>query len=170
MRHNWVDPRGILAIVGVVAVLGCQSGNAATDGSAPANAQAEVVVSDAKAKPQSPRVIGQGAVVDLAQERDPARTTVFDFTSEYCGPCRRIAPYLEKLHSGRPDVTVVKVDINRPNVRGIDWSSPTARAFGVQQVPHFKVMDAGGTLVAEGNAAWDLVVKWIMELEEPQGR
>ena len=169
MGHDFTSPKHWAALVAVVAALGCQSGNAATDGNSKPEAQQELAT-DGEAKPDSPKIIGQGAAVDLAQERDPGRTTVFDFTSEYCPPCRRIAPYLEKLHASREDVTVVKVDINRPDVRGIDWGSPTARQFGLQQIPHFKVMNPEGVLIAEGNVAWELVVKWITALEEPQGR
>lgn len=169
MRHDFTSPKHWAALVAVVAALGCQSGNAATD-SNPDKSVGQELPAGEQGKPESPKVIGQGQAVDLAQERDPGRTTVFDFTSEYCPPCRRIAPYLEKLHDSRADVAVVKVDINRPDVRGIDWGSPTARQFGLQQIPHFKVMNPEGVLIAEGNVAWDLVVKWITALEEPQGR
>jgi thiol-disulfide isomerase/thioredoxin len=169
MRHEFARfGLGLTLAVAFVA-LGCQSGNAATDGNTE-----RVPVTEAPAgalnKPDTPKIIGQGATVNLADERDPGRTTVFDFTSEYCPPCRRIAPYLEKLHDGREDVTVVKVDINRPEVRGIDWGSPTARQFGLQQIPHFKVMNQEGELIAEGNVAWDLVVKWISAMEETGSR
>jgi thiol-disulfide isomerase/thioredoxin len=169
MRHDFARPWLGLALAAAFAILGCQSGNAATDGTAEKSSETQAPA-DAQNKPDTPKIIGQGATVNLADERDPARTTVFDFTSEYCPPCRRIAPYLEKLHDGREDVTVVKVDINRPDVRGIDWGSPTARQFGLQQIPHFKVMNQEGELIAEGNVAWDLVVKWISAMEETGSR
>lgn len=171
MRRQFSVSMGAL-LVALALVWGCQSGNAATDG--PKSTDDSEALSlpneDATAKPAQPKVIGQGANVDLAEQRDPARTTVFDFTSEYCPPCRRIAPYLDKLHEGREDVTVVKVDINRPGTRGIDWGSPTAQQFGLQSIPHFKVMDKEGVLIAEGNVAWELVVKWITDMEQPGGR
>jgi thioredoxin len=159
MRHLF-----LLALL--AALVACQSGNAQTE--TPADAQSEsAAATPSVEKPEKPRVIGQGAVVDLFAERDPARTTVFDFTSEYCGPCRMFAPYLDKLHEMRPDITVVKVDINRPGVRGIDFGSPTAAPFRIPSIPHFKVMEADGTMIAEGEPARQLVVKWITELQPP---
>jgi thioredoxin len=169
MRRKSIPIRALPSIAVLTLVLGCQSGNAATEEPQPGKAQSQPTTT-LTAKPQSPKVIGQGAEIDLATQRDPERTTVFDFTSAYCPPCQRIAPYLDKLHEGRDDVAVVKVDINRPDTRGIDWASPTARQFGLQQIPHFKVMDKEGTIIAEGNMAWDLVVKWIMAMDQPGGR
>jgi len=163
MRHLSKLPLLLLLLVAA-----CQSGTAQTE--QPANVQpvAAQPGEEIAAKPEHPRVIGQGEPVDLVAERDPGRTTVFDFYSEYCGPCRRIAPYLVKLHEMREDVSVVKVDINRPGVRGIDFYSPTARQHGIMQVPTLMVMQPDGTMVAKGEPAWNLVVKWILELEEQQ--
>src|SRR4051794_4025329 len=72
------------------------------------------------AKGEKPLRIAQGKTVNLADYVVPGKTTVFDFTSEYCPPCRAIAPQLEKVHQKRADVVVVAVDINRPGVKGID--------------------------------------------------
>ncbi len=116
-------------------------------------------------KPADPATIAMGETVDLASHLSNDRITVFDFTSKYCGPCRQIAPYLERLHKERSDIAVVKVDINRPGTRGIDWQSPVARQYGLRSIPHFKVFDAAGNLMAEGQAAQPLVFGWINELQ-----
>lgn len=154
-------------------LVACQSGNAQTaqpGDSSPAESTNTAVVAEAAAKPALPRTIGKGEPVDLMAERDPSRITVFDFTSPYCGPCRQISPYMDKLHAEREDVAVVKVDINRPGVRGIDFYSPTARQHGIMKVPTMMVVDAQGTMIAQGDPAWQLVVKWILEIVEPTGR
>lgn len=108
-------------------------------------------------KGAAPAVIARGETIDLAAHLVPGKTTVVDFTSKYCPPCRAYDEPLAKLHSGNPDVAVVKVDINRPGVERIDWQSPVAQQFGLRSIPHFKVYGPDGQLVAEGTAARQLV-------------
>ncbi|MCX6954083.1 MAG: thioredoxin domain-containing protein [Verrucomicrobia bacterium] len=119
----------------------------------------------APAKGEKPLRVAQGEKVNLADYLIPGKTTVFDFTSEYCPPCKAIAPSLEKLHAKRADVVVVAVDINRPGVRGIDWKSPVAQQYGLHSIPHFKVYGPDGKMIAEdkqGDAkARAMVTKWF---------
>jgi thiol-disulfide isomerase/thioredoxin len=115
----------------------------------------------ARAKAATPEHISHGAAVKITDYLVPGKTTIFDFTSQYCPPCRAVAPLLEKLHETRADIAVVKVDINRPNVKGIDWESPVARQYELQSVPNFKVYSPEGKLVAEGKPASALVYSWL---------
>ena len=112
-------------------------------------------------KGPKPAHISQGQEVKLADYLVPGKTTVFDFYSEYCPPCRAIAPRLEELHMARADIVVVKVDINRPGVKGIDWKSPVARQYNLRTIPHFTVYDPDGKLQAEGDEAYELVTGWL---------
>ena len=91
------------------------------------------------------------------------KTTIVDFYSEYCGPCMRIAPLLEKLDEKRDDLVVVRVDINRPGVEGIDWQSPIARQFNLESIPHFKIYGPDGKLQLEGDAAYEKINEWLQE-------
>jgi len=116
---------------------------------------------DNQTKGPKPVHISQGKEVTLADYLVPGKTTIFDFYSEYCPPCRAIAPRLEKLHMTRDDIVVVKIDINRPGVKGIDWKSPVARQYKLQSIPHFKVYDPDGNLKAEGDEAYELVNSWL---------
>jgi thiol-disulfide isomerase/thioredoxin len=93
----------------------------------------------------------------------PGKTTITDFYSVFCGPCMRIAPILEELAKRRSDIVVRKVDINRRGVRGIDWGSPLARQYGLQSIPHFKIYGADGNLLAEGDPAFEMILKWLRE-------
>ena len=115
----------------------------------------------ARTKPSKPEHIARGAEVKIADYLVPGKTTIFDFTSQYCPPCRAVAPLLEKLHATRDDIVVVKVDINRPTFKGIDWESPVAKQYDLGSVPHFKVFDPNGKLVAEGKPASKLVYGWL---------
>jgi len=116
---------------------------------------------DTHVKGPEPVHISQGQTVTLADYLVPGKITVFDFYSEFCPPCRAIGPRLVKLHQTRDDIAVVKVDINRPGVRGIDWQSPVARQFGLESIPHFKVYGPDGKLQAEGDPAYEMVAGWL---------
>jgi len=56
-----------------------------------------------------------------------AGDVLVDFGAEWCGPCRQQEPLLEKLAAERPELVVVKVDIER--------APRTAVAYGVRGVP-----------------------------------
>lgn len=118
----------------------------------------------AATKGSKPAHISQGATITLADHLVAGKTTVVDFTSEYCPPCRAYAEPLNQLHAQRADVAVVKVDINRPDVRGIDWKSPVAQQFGLRSIPHFKVYGPDGKLVAEGDDARKVVNDMLAKL------
>lgn len=114
-----------------------------------------------KVKPAKPDHIAFGQEVQIADYAVEGKTTVFDFTSEFCPPCVAIAPRLDKLHATRDDIAVVKVDINRSGVRGIDWKSPVAQQYKLRSIPHFKVYGPDGKLQAEGDNARKMVDKWL---------
>jgi thiol-disulfide isomerase/thioredoxin len=120
-----------------------------------------VAAEDTHVKGPEPAHISRGQQVTLADYLVPEKTTIFDFYSEYCPPCRAIGPYLVKLHKTRDDIAVVKVDINRPGVKGIDWKSPVTRQFQLESIPHFKVYGPDGKLKAEGDAAYEMVTGWF---------
>jgi thioredoxin 1 len=101
------------------------------------------------AKAAKPAHISMGAEVKLTDHLVAGKTVIFDFYSDYCPPCVAIAPELEKLHAKRADVVVVKVDINRAGIKGIDWKSPVAQQYKLRSIPHFKVYGPDGKLVAE---------------------
>lgn len=116
------------------------------------------------AKPAKPAHISKGQPVKLADYLVPGKTVVFDFYSDFCGPCVQVAPMLEKLHQARADVVVVKVDINRPGIKSIDWKSPVAQQFGLHSIPHFKVYGPDGKLKAEDGPTSDKARRMVMAM------
>ncbi len=110
---------------------------------------AAALAADTHTKGAEPAHISQGQTVNLADYTVPGKTTIFDFTSKYCPPCQGYNEPLVKLHQQRKDVAIVKVDINRPDVKGIDWRSPVAQQFEMRGIPHFKVYGPDGKLIAE---------------------
>ncbi len=116
-------------------------------------------------KGDTPAIISHGEKVALAEHLVAGKTTVVDFTSKYCPPCVRISPLLDKLHVRRDDIAVVKVDINRPKTKGIDWKSPVAQQYQLKSIPHFKIYDAAGNLVAEGKEAREKISAWLEKID-----
>jgi thiol-disulfide isomerase/thioredoxin len=130
-------------------------------------------------KGEKPLAISQGAEVALQDFLVSGKITVFDFTSEYCPPCRGYSEPLLKLHQSRADLAVVKVDINRPGYNRIDWQSPVAKQYDLHSIPHFKVFGPDGKMIAEDKIAFGpdgqptnrdpaarrLVDQWIAALE-----
>lgn len=102
-----------------------------------------------------------GQEINIEEFVRQGKTTIFDFYSDYCGPCRRFSPLLKKLDNKRDDILVFKVDINRPNTRGIDWASPVARQYKLNVVPYFMIYDTSGNLSHKGKAAYDEVVRLL---------
>ncbi len=111
------------------------------------------------------RVISHGEQVTLTDYLVPGQTAIFDFSSEYCPPCTGISPYLQRLARDRDDIILVTVDINRPGHEGIDWGSPVARQYDLRRIPAFKIYGPEGELVAEGDQARQMVIRWLQEME-----
>lgn len=119
----------------------------------------------AATKGAEPLHISHGKTVNLADYLVPGKTTVFDFTSKHCGPCQTYNEPLAQLHTQRDDIAVVKVDINRPEVKKIDWQSPVALQYNMNGLPHFKVYGPDGKLIVEGRKGRSFVDKLIAELK-----
>jgi thiol-disulfide isomerase/thioredoxin len=99
--------------------------------------------------------------VNLEKKSVKGRTTIIDFYSEYCPPCKRIDPFLKKLDARREDIAVVRIDINRTGVEGIDWDSPVAKQFRLKSIPYFIVITPWGKFMCEGKEAYNYVVQQL---------
>ncbi|NOY22867.1 MAG: thioredoxin family protein [Acidobacteria bacterium] len=101
--------------------------------------------------------------INLTSMIESGKTNIVDLYSEYCPPCHAIAPYLEKLAKARPDIHVIRIDINRKDHKGIDWGSPIARQFNLRSIPHFLIIGGEGKVLKEGKSAYKKVVDMIKE-------
>jgi thioredoxin 1 len=104
-----------------------------------------------------------GEEIDIEKLLHSGKTTIFDFYSQYCGPCVRISPFLKRLDRKRDDIVVVKIDINRKEVMAIDWNSPVARQYNLGSIPHFVIYDSTGYRTHEGDAAYDRITQLFRE-------
>jgi thioredoxin 1 len=90
--------------------------------------------------------ISHGQEVQLTDHLAPGRYTLFDFYADWCGPCRVIGPRVERLAADHPDrLALRKVDI-------VNWDTPVARQYRLRSIPHLKLLDPEGRVVAEGDA------------------
>ena len=60
---------------------------------------------------------------------------LIDFFATWCGPCKMLAPVLDKVAAEIKDVTFVKVDIDK-NVQA-------AEEYGVQVIPTLVLVEKG---------------------------
>jgi thiol-disulfide isomerase/thioredoxin len=104
---------------------------------------------------ESYKEIGEpGLPINLQPYIVAGRYTVFDFASQYCPPCRAATVQFKMLAQKYPKhYAFRRIDINRPGVVGIDWSSPLARQYGLQAIPHLIVYGPDKRLIAEGETA-----------------
>lgn len=93
-----------------------------------------------EAEPKSQRgveKVGAGQFRQLVLESDVP--VVVDFYADWCGPCRRVTPLLDRFARHQADVRVVKVNI--------DDDKALARKYRVRSIPAVMVFQ-DGTLVA----------------------
>jgi thioredoxin 1 len=62
--------------------------------------------------------------VEVLQSEQPV---IVDFWAEWCGPCRAVAPVLDKIAEERAELRVVKVNI--------DEEPELAQRYGVMSIP-----------------------------------
>ncbi len=107
------------------------------------------------------RTVSFGEEVDISDYAAEGQSTIFDFYSEACGPCRALAPELEALAEERDDISLVVVDINRPGQSGIDWKSPVAQQYELNSIPHLRVFGPDGKELARADDARAMVDGWL---------
>ncbi|CAJ1039623.1 putative Thioredoxin [Leishmania shawi] len=85
------------------------------------------------------------------------KLTVIDFFATWCGPCKAIAPLIEKLASTKPHVNFAKVDVDRtPDV---------VRNYPVRAMPTFYFFKGGNVVSTFEGADINAVIRLVQENE-----
>ncbi len=72
----------------------------------------------------------------LSQMIQSDKPVLVDFSAEWCGPCKMMAPVLKELKKDvKEDVTILKVDI--------DKNPQAAQLYNVQSVPTIIIFQKG---------------------------
>ena len=66
---------------------------------------------------------------------ESGKTVLLDFYADWCGPCRRVSPLVERLSEEHPEYTVGKVNV--------DDEQELAVKFGVMSIPMLAVIKDG---------------------------
>ena len=96
------------------------------------------IVEFLKVSSDEPSEIHPTEVPFLTLVNQPDRILLVDFWAPWCGPCRHLAPELEKVARQYPDkVSVVKVDIQ--SAANVDL----ARFFDIRTIPELRIFVRG---------------------------
>lgn len=76
----------------------------------------------------------KGTAANFKSEVLEAKGTVLvDFWADWCGPCKMIAPVLEEIAAERPDVKIVKVNVDEEMSLAVEY-----RVSGIPALLVFK--------------------------------
>ncbi|XP_074571191.1 thioredoxin F-type, chloroplastic-like [Curcuma longa] len=79
------------------------------------------------------------------------RVVVLDMYTQWCGPCKVIAPKFQKLSEKHLDVVFAKLDCNQDN-------KTLAKELGIRVVPTFKILKEGKVVKEVTGAKYDDLV------------
>ncbi|KAI3757120.1 hypothetical protein L6452_04653 [Arctium lappa] len=79
------------------------------------------------------------------------KAVVLDMYTQWCGPCKMIAPKIEELAEKYLDVVFLKLDCNQEN-------KPLAKELGIKVVPTFKILKQGKIVKEVTGAKFDDLV------------
>ncbi|GJM92111.1 hypothetical protein PR202_ga08542 [Eleusine coracana subsp. coracana] len=86
------------------------------------------------------------------------KVVVLDMYTQWCGPCKVIAPKFQEMSEKDRDVVFLKLDCNQDN-------RPLAKELGIRVVPTFKILKDGKVVKEITGAKIDELVNAIEEVK-----
>lgn len=83
---------------------------------------------------------------------------IIDFYTQWCGPCKKIAPQIEELAKKNTNVTFIKVDI--------DKLDDLANDFGITSIPTFYAIKSGQVIDKMKGADYNRLVQMVEKVQE----
>lgn len=92
----------------------------------------------------------------LQERLRSGKRILIDFYADWCGPCKAVAPAVERLAQENPELEVLKVNIDREPL--------AAAAFGVRAIPTLALVQ-NGTFAAMkvGAMSYGQLADWVRE-------
>lgn len=100
----------------------------------------------ASEKPSAKPLNRPGLDFDFRNYLTQGRISIVYFYADWCPACRQMGPVMDGINARVPDMQVLFMDIG-------DWNTPITQQYGVTSIPHLKIYDKTGNLIAEGKAA-----------------
>ena len=95
-----------------------------------------------------------------AEVLDSEKPVIVDFWAEWCGPCHAVAPVLDRIVSERPDLRLVKVNI--------DEEQELAQRYGVVSIPTILLFKDGEPAAAAIGAQPKPMLERSLGLQPPE--
>ncbi len=87
---------------------------------------------------------------------ESGKTVLLDFYADWCGPCRRVSPLVERFAEEYPDYAVGKINV--------DGEPELTEKFNVMSIPMLVVLKDGKIAAQNvGAMPYDLIVKMVTE-------
>lgn len=105
-------------------------------------------------KPKKEQKISSGKKVAIEDYLVDGYVVIFDFYADWCGPCKSIAPRLEKIINKYDDVILRKIDI-------VNWESEVTKQYNIRSVPNIWVFDKKGRKIGSPTHDINTVEKYV---------
>ena len=104
-------------------------------------------------------VVPVRAIAELRKITNGPHLTVVDFFAKWCGPCKMIAPQIDKLASSYPYVKFCKVDV--------DESQELVHEFRIQAMPTFVFFKQGQSIESIQGADYPRIESFVKQHGTP---
>jgi thioredoxin 1 len=92
-----------------------------------------------RAKPATVPASATRAPASGSIQPERGKITIVDFYADWCGPCRKIGPVLEKIAEGNSDIVLQKINV--------DKHRDLMQEYNVTGIPHIIIYDKSADVV-----------------------